>query len=123
MRFGVALLGVGGLSLLIALVPGLAHARGDAADLLLPLAGATLLVGGLARVLGALLARERRRLARAVREGAGAGWAIVSAQDVDGADELPALFATSSGDVLVRREAGARGPFRSAESIEPVARL
>ncbi|MBX3275964.1 MAG: hypothetical protein KF729_37275 [Sandaracinaceae bacterium] len=123
MRFGDALLGVGGISLVIALVPGLAYGSGDAADLLLPLAGATVLVGALARVLGVLLARERRRLAREVREGAIAGWAVVPAEEIEDAAALPSLFAASSGEVLVRRAAGACGPFRSCETIEPVARL
>jgi len=66
---------------------------------------------------------RRVRWARRVRAGAVPGWALVPLESVPDAESLPRLFTTGASDrVLVRRTAGAAGPFRSSESVEPVAR-
>lgn len=66
----------------------------------------------------------RRWLTSRIRSGKVPGWAIVRAEEVDDAADLPRLFPLGRIDgVLVRRARTSEGPFRSGEPSTALARV
>ncbi|MEZ4338732.1 MAG: hypothetical protein R3B82_19105 [Sandaracinaceae bacterium] len=121
LRFGGASLALGVVvALVAALVP-----RGVSAqnDLLVPLAVGTIVFGLVTAARGVLLHMSRRDIADRARRGEVRGWAVLPLERVADAAELPELFGPGSSEVLVRRAPGSSGPFRSTETMLPVARL
>ncbi len=123
MRFGGAFIALGAVVLVLSHVTTRPYGLFDSHDLLVPLGVGTLVFGAVTALRGLVLAHARGRLARLARRGQLAGYAVVPASEIAGAEALPDLFGGEGDEVLVRREPHARGPFRSAEAIVPLARL
>lgn len=121
LRFGGASLALGVVVVLVAaLVP---HGASGHLDLLVPLAVGTIVFGLVTAARGVVLYAGRREIADRARRGEVAGWAVLPLDGVPDASELPELFGPGSTEVLVQRAPTAHGPFRSTETLVPIARL